>query len=763
MIQSLPLIGMPAAYAAGGTGTGQVVAVLDTGARLTHEHLSTRIVEGACYNRVGSWVPSTSRCPGGAGSATTLESGDDCTSSTWLGCGHGTHLASTAAGFVANPGSGVPPHGVAPDARIMSTNVFSLFHQDTGYCGRLPGGYTHCLLTWQSDQIAALERVYARRTARAFAAVNMSLGDGQYFSACTADPRRWIVQELTNVGIAVVASAGNDGSNYSIRAPACIPEVIAVGSTTKSDERSSFSNWGSLVDIAAPGSSINAAFISGTSNSHYAHLSGTSMAAPHVAGAFASVRAAYPTATIIQIRNALRDTGTAISSAGSTIPRINVDAAIDSLSASACPYDDHLTLQNTSVTSPAFYGACRTITAGPAFVVTATGDATFRAGQRISLRPGFAVRAGGRFRAEIEPGLASHPEASGQSSIRVNPTDGSVAGLAQASEQDRAGTGTLSRISVGSGRWWAPTVGYAPEREGPETTRASEPAGTLDGGTANSPEHDGPTPRGLTAMPGDGSVALRWETVSEADGYHVYWSQDPGIHPFTAASYEGFLGNVPDARAIVADLENDREYVFVVTATRGGRESAASIEVAAIPEAGPVLVAGRYRLDALDAPTVVDLDTGLEWRRCALGQQWDGAACTGSAGTYSHAEAQQATAAFNRSRASEEPAWRLPEIGELRGLVYCTSGTPAHFPDGTGCWGSHGIPTLEPTVFPTSSTAGGWFWSRSIHTDGQAWGVDFNRGQALSYQMSAGSGVRLVRPLSMLPPSPIATPEERGE
>ncbi len=72
-----------------------------------------------------------------------------------------------------------------------------------------------------------------------------------------------------------------------------------------------------------------------------------------------------------------------------------------------CPYDDHLPLQNTTVTGTEFYGACRTLTAGPAFVVTASGDATFLAGQRITLRPGFAVRAGGRFRARIDPSLAS--------------------------------------------------------------------------------------------------------------------------------------------------------------------------------------------------------------------------------------------------------------------------------------------------------------------------------------------------------------------
>ncbi|AHE98508.1 hypothetical protein THITH_09830 [Thioalkalivibrio paradoxus ARh 1] len=397
------------------------------------------------------------------------------------------------------------------------------------------------------------------------------------------------------------------------------------------------------------------------------------------------------------------------------------------------PDDDHTVTAGPQPGATKEVAGCRSIFVENGVIVPATGSLELVARERIVFRPGVRVVAGG------------------QLSARVDSTYPSSASPALA-EQGSVAVGAPGAESTRATRWWIPEADDARRREGVAATATEERAGAPisigDGDPGSVEESDLTAPAGLDAIPGDGSVALRWETVPEADRYHVYWSRNPGIHPFTAASYEGFLGNVPDARAIVADLENDRDYFFVVTATRGGRESAASIEVGATPEAGPVLIAGRYALEALDAPTVVDLDTGLEWRRCALGQQWDGAACTGSAGSYSHAEAQQATAAFNRSRASEEPEWRLPEVGELQGLVYCTSGTPAHFPDGTGCWGSHGIPTLEPTVFPTGSAAGGWFWSRSTHTDGQAWGVDFNRGTAQPYQASAFSGVRLVRPAS---------------
>jgi hypothetical protein len=73
--------------------------------------------------------------------------------------------------------------------------------------------------------------------------------------------------------------------------------------------------------------------------------------------------------------------------------------------ATACPYDDHRVLQYATVNGVESHSACRTITAGPAWIVAATGNATLRAGERITLQPGFRVQAGGRFRAEIDPSL----------------------------------------------------------------------------------------------------------------------------------------------------------------------------------------------------------------------------------------------------------------------------------------------------------------------------------------------------------------------
>ena len=325
LIQSLPIIQMPAMYSAGATGNGYHVAILDTGGRRSHQFLSSRIVSEACYNSTFAQHGSTSRCPGGATSSTATGSGEDCTASNIYGCGHGTHVAGTAAGFNTAPQSGQPSNGVARDSRIISINVFSQFPRSQ--CGNIPAQYNSCVLTYTSDQISGLERVYALRNTYNIAAINMSLGGGQHFSNCDTDSRKPIIDQLKAARIATVIAAGNEYFTNSVGAPGCISSAVTVGSATKSDVKSDFSNWGTLIDVVAPGSSILASYINGSSNSQFSSLSGTSMASPHVTGAFAAIRTAHPNATVDQIENALKSTGTGISAHGVTKPRINVNSA----------------------------------------------------------------------------------------------------------------------------------------------------------------------------------------------------------------------------------------------------------------------------------------------------------------------------------------------------------------------------------------------------------------------------------------------------
>lgn len=312
LAQSVPLIKADQAVASGFSGSGQVVAILDTGVAKTHPMLAGKVVSEACYSTT---VPgqSTTLCPGGGSASTAAGSGVNCALSI-DGCYHGTHVASIAAGNAATL------KGVARGANVIAIQVFSRF---TGYywCGYAGS----CVLSYTSDQIRALERVFALRGVFKIAAANMSLGGGAYASACNSDSRVSIIGSLKTAKIATVIAAGNNGFNGQVSAPGCVGNAITVGSTTKTDTISSFSNHASLVDVLAPGSSIYAAYPA----TAYATLSGTSMAAPHVAGAFAILKQAKPAATVAEIETALECTGRALSRAGVSKPRINVKAALD--------------------------------------------------------------------------------------------------------------------------------------------------------------------------------------------------------------------------------------------------------------------------------------------------------------------------------------------------------------------------------------------------------------------------------------------------
>lgn len=275
-------------------GQGQTVAILDTGVDRTHPDLSGKVVSEACYSTTNAAQGSTSLCPGGAASSTAVNSGLNCAATT-SSCDHGTHVA----GIVA---------GVAPKASLMAIQVFSRF-TDTPGTGNTPCANNNrtspCTLTYPSDQIAALNRVLALRASFNIAAVNMSLGGGSNTGICDTDSRKATVDLLRGVGIATVASAGNSGFTSAMGAPACISTVISVGATTKSDQVASYSNLSAMTTLLAPGSGINSTVLFDS----YGVKDGTSMAAPHVAGAFAALKQARPNATVQNISSALAGAG----------------------------------------------------------------------------------------------------------------------------------------------------------------------------------------------------------------------------------------------------------------------------------------------------------------------------------------------------------------------------------------------------------------------------------------------------------------------
>ncbi len=242
LLQSVPLIKADQAWALGFSGTGQVVAVLDSGVSKTHPMLTGKVVSEACYSSTVAGQ-STSLCPGGAAASTAANSGVNCPTNVY-GCDHGTHVASIAVGNASNI------KGVARDAKLIAIKVFSRFDSPSS-CGSLPAP---CILAYYSDITKGLERVYTLRKAFKIASANMSIGGGAYSTACDKQlpATTAIIKKLRTAKIASVIASGNSGYNGFVGAPGCIAAAVTVGSTTKSDTLSSFSNQAKLVDLLAP-------------------------------------------------------------------------------------------------------------------------------------------------------------------------------------------------------------------------------------------------------------------------------------------------------------------------------------------------------------------------------------------------------------------------------------------------------------------------------------------------------------------------------
>ena len=219
--------------------------------------------------------------------------------------------------------------GVAPSADIMAIQVFSKSLDPDCSEYDLP---SPCLLAYSSDIIAGLEHVYEQRNNFNIAAVNLSLGGDLFTDSCDDEPEKASIDLLESAGIAVIVASGNDGSSSSITSPACISSAISVGSTTKYDDISSFSNSAEILDLLAPGTDITSSIPGGG----YASFSGTSMATPHVSGTFAVIRSYNANTTVNDLLDALIITGVSIYDYRNGIekPRISIDSALTYLNPS---------------------------------------------------------------------------------------------------------------------------------------------------------------------------------------------------------------------------------------------------------------------------------------------------------------------------------------------------------------------------------------------------------------------------------------------
>jgi subtilisin family serine protease len=246
-----------------------VIGIVDTGIQRTHPDLDSKIVAGYDYVQ-GDTAP------------------DD-------GNGHGTHVAGTSA---AETNNGTGGAGTCPNCRLMPVRV--LDNNGSGSLVNVANG-----INFASTNGAKV--------------INLSLGGPGSSTLQTAVNNAW------NRGTFLACAAGNSNtSNTSSAYPAAYANCFAIASTTSTDARSSFSNYGSWVEVAAPGSSIYSTWI----NSGYNTISGTSMATPHVAG-LAGLLASQGL-TNSQIRTRLCDTADDISGTGTywTCGRINAYRAV---------------------------------------------------------------------------------------------------------------------------------------------------------------------------------------------------------------------------------------------------------------------------------------------------------------------------------------------------------------------------------------------------------------------------------------------------
>jgi subtilisin family serine protease len=228
-----------------GGGEGVTAYVIDTGVRVSHQDFGGRAVDG--FDAI---------------------EGDDVAQD---GNGHGTHVASTIAGEA---------HGVAKKAKIVAVRV--LDDNGSGTTAQVVEG-----IDWVAQNASGPS------------VANMSLGG-------PADPALdEAVQGAIAAGVTFAVAAGNEGTDASGSSPARVEEAITVGATDDTDAQASFSNYGSSLDIYAPGVDITAAWNTGDDATNT--ISGTSMATPHVAGAAALYLAGNTGATPAEVSTALTD------------------------------------------------------------------------------------------------------------------------------------------------------------------------------------------------------------------------------------------------------------------------------------------------------------------------------------------------------------------------------------------------------------------------------------------------------------------------
>jgi hypothetical protein len=409
---ALTLINQPRAAMAGKLGAGATVAVLDTGADFKR----------APFNCAAA---GATNCPIAYAQDFAPEDSnvDD--------NGHGTNVS----GIVLS---------VAPAARVVALDVFN--------------GAS----AWTSDILSAINWTIANKAKYNIVAINMSLGGEASTTTCGQDPLAIGVAAARSAGILSAIASGNSGKSNAIGSPACAPDAVSVGAvypasfgglnwgicqdpTTKADQIACFSCSSSFLTMLAPGVSITAAGIT---------MSGTSQATPHVAGAIAVLRAAFPSETPTAIVTRLTANGVAVKDARNNVtkPRLDLWASLNAAAAAPAPAPAPAAAPSGAITvaASAKYTTTRAVsatlavTSGTATQMCLSEAATCTAWVAAASSASFTLSAGDGVKTvrawwKNAAGAATTTPATGSITLDTTaPTEGALAG---------AGTGLTVKFS----------------------------------------------------------------------------------------------------------------------------------------------------------------------------------------------------------------------------------------------------------------------------------------------------------------------------
>lgn len=307
LVNSLPVIAADLRHAVGNTGTGIVVAVLDSGLDTDHDNLFDSLIDEACFADADGTIDGVGNCPNGSDRQTGPGAAED-------DAGHGTHVS----GIVLSNGTlgGV---GVAPDASLVAVRIT--------FGPTFSGAFA-----FYSELVAGLNYII-NNPQLGVQVINMSVGTNALFTGDCDNSNASnmagaaAINTLRANGVTTFASAGNNGSTTQMTSPACLSNVISVGASDNSDVAAGFTNSNAQTDIFAPGVSVVSSDLANATRV----ASGTSMSSPHAAGCAALLIESGDAVTPNQIETLMESSpfGVTVAGNGLTFPRIDCSTFVN--------------------------------------------------------------------------------------------------------------------------------------------------------------------------------------------------------------------------------------------------------------------------------------------------------------------------------------------------------------------------------------------------------------------------------------------------